>query len=71
MRIEQLLTTDEAAHQLRVSRQRLYELVQEGLVPAVRLGRALRFSPSGLAEFVATGGKAWGGGWRKVERASL
>lgn len=55
-----LVSAEEAAVRLSVSRARLYQLVRHGLVPAVRLGRAVRFSPAALDAFVADGGRRQG-----------
>jgi excisionase family DNA binding protein len=41
-----LLTVDEVAAHLKVSRRWVYDLVQRGGVPAVRVGRYLRFRPA-------------------------
>ena len=42
-RSEALITADDLAGLLEVSRARIYELAREGLLPAVRLGRTIRF----------------------------
>jgi excisionase family DNA binding protein len=52
-----LLRPDEAAERLNVRLHRLYQLVREGTVPAVRLGsRQIRIRPDALEEFIASGG---------------
>jgi excisionase family DNA binding protein len=51
-----LLTAREAAPILRVTRERVYELVRLGLIPSVRLGRQVRFSESALEDWIAGGG---------------
>lgn len=53
---ETLLTPFEAACLLAVSKTRLYRLTGAGVVPTVRLGRSLRFSPAALEAFVESGG---------------
>lgn len=63
--LERLIAAREAATVLGISEYQLYALAREGIVPAVRIGRAVRFSPSALAEFVARGGKGFEGRWRK------
>ena len=51
---EPLLTTDEAARLLRVTRSTLYELVRSRGLPHVRIGeRGLRFTRSDLDEWIA------------------
>jgi excisionase family DNA binding protein len=52
-----LITAQEAAAVLHVTRFRLYELARIGLLPTVRLGRQVRFDPSALQAFIETGGK--------------
>ncbi len=47
-----VLTVDEVASLLRVSRWRVYELVQSGSIPHVRLGRTLRFSREALRQWI-------------------
>ncbi len=52
----ELLTARQVARLLSADRQMVYGLVDQGVLPAVRLGRWLRFSPSALREFVERGG---------------
>jgi excisionase family DNA binding protein len=61
---EQLLTIDEVAALLHVRRQRAYDLVRQGLVPAVRVGRQLRVDRLALRTWIDTGGRALSDGWR-------
>jgi excisionase family DNA binding protein len=49
-----LLTVEEAAHRLGISRTIMYRLVSSGLVESVRVGRLRRIPPECLDEFVAT-----------------
>lgn len=51
-----LLTPAEAATLLAISKRRLYRLTEAGLIPAVRLGRSLRFTPEVLEALIAGGG---------------
>ncbi len=51
-----LLRIDEVAELLDVSRARTYELVREGLLPVVRLGRQIRVDPSKLEAWLDAGG---------------
>ncbi len=54
-----LLTVREAADQLRCTTWHTYRLIQEGLLPCVRLGgRALRIDRRALEDFVTAGGTA-------------
>lgn len=61
----QLLGAKNAADLLCVTEARLYDLARQGIVPCVRLGRTVRFEEGKLKEFVAAGGKALPGGWRR------
>ncbi|MBM3268100.1 MAG: helix-turn-helix domain-containing protein [Candidatus Sericytochromatia bacterium] len=54
-----LLTVDEIADELSVSRNRVYDLAAAGLIPVVRLGRLLRFDPDQIAEWKRDGGSRW------------
>jgi len=49
---------------------RVHELARQGLLPAVRLGRQVRFDPDAIDEFITSGGKALDGGWRREPRGS-
>ena len=65
---ERLLTPDEVAELLKVSRFRVYELGRTGALPAVRLGRQVRFNPAVLRAFIESGGRALegDGGWGRA-----
>ncbi len=47
-----LLTVGEAARRLHISRSFVYELVHRGLLPIVRIGRALRFRPEDVEALI-------------------
>ena len=52
-----LLTADEVANILRVSKARVYELARTHAIPAVTLGqRQVRFDESSLREWIASAG---------------
>lgn len=52
-----LLTAEEVAQVLRISKYRVYELVRRGLIPSVRLGeRQIRFDESRLLLWIEQGG---------------
>lgn len=59
-----LLTAGQAAERLDVTLARLYELARTGTLPAVRIGRQIRFSSEALAEWIDGGGQSLAGGWR-------
>ncbi len=53
----EILIADEAAELLRVSKQRIYELVRTNKIPTIRLGeRQFRFSKTALENWLAKGG---------------
>lgn len=47
-----LLTSREAAEFLRISEVHLYRLTKSGEMPAVRMGRLVRYSPAALRDRV-------------------
>lgn len=60
-----MLTPHEAAEILRVSPQHVYSLAAQGLIPCVRVGRAVRIERVALTEFIRTGGRTYAGGWKR------
>ena len=64
---ESLLTAQQVAVLLQVPKARVYGLVRLGLLPGVRVGRQVRFSPDALREWIAAGGMALPGGLRHLE----
>jgi excisionase family DNA binding protein len=53
-----LLKVPDVAEQLDVSTDRLYDLVRRNLLPHVKMGRAVRFEPSALENWISSGGRA-------------
>jgi len=51
-----LLTAKQTADVLQVTLPRVYELAREGVVPAVRLGRQVRFDEAALQQWIERGG---------------
>ncbi|MBA2668530.1 MAG: helix-turn-helix domain-containing protein [Trueperaceae bacterium] len=51
-----MLTADEASDLLRVRRPQVYALARDGIIPSVRVGRAVRFSRARLEQWIADGG---------------
>lgn len=51
-----LLTAKQVAEILQVALPRVYELVREGNLPCVRMGRQIRFHESKLMEWIEQGG---------------
>jgi excisionase family DNA binding protein len=62
---KELLTLEQTARVLTVTYARAAELARQGVLPVVRLGRQIRVSPDDLNQFIANGGKALPGGWRR------
>jgi excisionase family DNA binding protein len=63
-----LLTIRQAARLMGVSRLRGYALVRDKILPPgvyVRLGRQVRIDRVALEQFLAKGGAALSGGWRR------
>ena len=50
------LIVDEVAEALRVTPPRVYQLIRDGLLPAVHVGRQLRVSEDALRAWIAEGG---------------
>lgn len=51
------------------SEQRAYQMIREGLLPSVRIGRRIYVDPAQWQTFKAGGGKALPGGWRREPEA--
>ena len=51
-----LLTAKQTADVLQVTLPRVYELARERVIPAVRLGRQIRFNETALREWIGRGG---------------
>ncbi len=60
-----LMAVGEVADILGVRVHRVYELARQGIIPVVKIGRQLRFSPERIQEFIESGGKALPGGWKR------
>jgi len=66
--VQQALTLKQTAEILQVKYQRAAEMARTGILPVVRLGRQIRVSPDQLEAFMAQGGRALPGGWRRQAR---
>jgi putative molybdopterin biosynthesis protein len=64
---ERLMTIDEARDLLRLTRTRMYQLIRDGIIPSVRLGRGIRLVPAELRAFIARGGQGFERTWRRGE----
>ena len=63
--LEKLIGVEAVAEAFGMRKQHVYALAAEGLLPCVRIGRLLKFNPVALRAFVAGGGVALEGGWRR------
>jgi excisionase family DNA binding protein len=50
---EMVLTVEETARRVKVSRSKTYKLIAAGEIPAIRIGSHLRVSVSALEEWLA------------------
>lgn len=57
-------TVPEIADLLQMKRDRVYEAVRLGLVPAVHIGRQIRIEEKAFVEWVRDGGQTCAAGWR-------
>ena len=57
-------TVPEIADLLQMKRERVYEAVRLGLVPAVHIGRQIRIEERAFVEWVRDGGQTHAAGWR-------
>jgi excisionase family DNA binding protein len=55
-----LMDAEEVAKLLRVSKNRVYELARQKILPAVRLGRQVRFSREAMDAWISRGGSPLG-----------
>ncbi len=45
-----------------------YEYARTGILPCIRIGRRVLFSPKQIRDFIAEGGRGLPGGWRRDSR---
>jgi excisionase family DNA binding protein len=48
-----LLTVEETASELRIARRRVFEMIRDGRLPSVKIGRSRRVRSIDLAAYVA------------------
>jgi len=56
--LPKLITAHDLVYQTGLPLSRVYELSRTGDLPSIRLGRAIRFYPNAVREFLAGGGTA-------------
>lgn len=47
-----LLTVEEAAAELRIARRRVFEMIREGTLPSVKIGKSRRITRAAVEEYV-------------------
>lgn len=62
-----LLRAEEVGVVLGVSRARVHQLIRQGILPSVRLGRQVRVDQAELRKWTRSGGRSLPGGWRRTE----
>jgi excisionase family DNA binding protein len=65
MNHNKLMAAEQVADLLGVGVHRVYELSRLNILPHIRLGRQLRYSPKQIQNFIENGGQALPGGWRR------
>ncbi|MEW5921613.1 MAG: helix-turn-helix domain-containing protein [Bacillota bacterium] len=60
-----LLSAKQVAEIFQEKKQWVYMAAREGILPAVRCGRKIKFSEKAILEFIERGGQALPGGWKK------
>ena len=60
-----LLRVPEVSAILGLAEHRTYDLIRQGILPAVHLGRQVRIAPGELERFIQEGGRQLPGGWRR------
>ena len=63
--IFKLITGSEVAETLGIPLTTVYDHARSGLLPSIRIGRAVRFRPEAIKNFVERGGQPLPGGWRQ------
>ncbi|MBS3976617.1 MAG: helix-turn-helix domain-containing protein [Syntrophomonadaceae bacterium] len=64
---KKLMRIDDVADVLDITESRAYDLARQGILPSVRLGRQIRVDRDALENWIARGGQALPGGWRREE----
>jgi excisionase family DNA binding protein len=58
--LPRLLTAEELSEAIGLSKERIWQLARRGQIPVVKLGRACRFAPAAVRQWIASGGTARG-----------
>ena len=62
--LTKLLTGKSVSEILGIPYSTILTHAKEGVIPCVRVGRAVRFHPNAIEAFIAQGGKSLSGGWK-------
>jgi putative molybdopterin biosynthesis protein len=57
-----LLTAEETARELRIARRRVFEMISNGTLPSVKIGKSRRISRQAIEAYIARLEGAQGGG---------
>lgn len=63
--LRRLHRVPEVARILDTTDQRVYEMLRQGILPGVRMGRQVRIDRVALEKFIENGGQSYPGGWKK------
>jgi len=66
--LKRLLRVGEVAEVTGLSEARIYDLMRQGVLPCVRLGRQLRIDKDMLNRWIESGGQSLPGGWRRAAK---
>ena len=61
----QLIDAQDVGGILNLRTKQVYMLAKQGIVPAVRVGRLLRFDPAAIRRWISEGGQGFEAGWRR------
>lgn len=56
---EKMLRASDVAKMLDLDIQRVYDYTRKGLLPSIRIGKIIRYSPAQIHAFIEKGGKAY------------
>lgn len=68
--ISHLMRARDVADVLGLPVTTVYAHARDGRLPAIRIGRRVRFEPDAIRDFIESGGEPLEGGWRHEEEAT-
>jgi excisionase family DNA binding protein len=57
-KLKQLITANEIARMLNVTKARVYDLARQGIIPSIDMGRNIRFDTEQIESWIRNGGKS-------------